>query len=285
MKKVITLLALALLLVACSSRGPRNAYIGCIPKIMEEEHEAYVKWKKHPSGNGSWNSVGAPKYTKLIDKEYKELEGVKMPCRSIIPEFSVIENTAVFMDGKYAVLLQFNKSVRVTDLLGTLCLDVMFVNEAEHIAYGQTTQLASIGREGRGEGEVMLFEFYLKSTHFGEASETQEKVDGCILQLAGNDNMYSTDKKEGWSPESSALYYQEGFYKAIVENDAEAFDELDYGFAETDFSSEYDATHFGKAYDLWKRIFPDKWKVIKEYRQKLIKAGNVLCTLDTEDPR
>lgn len=83
----------------------------------------------------------------------------------------------------------------------------------------------------------------------------------------------------------AAVEFQEAFYDSIVKDDMDRFYGVDYGFGEFDsLETEEEWKEFNDAYEQWKRDFPDKWKVIKEFRQKQFAEGIALVTLDIADP-
>lgn len=300
MKRILLLSMAVLFFASCgsdkSSEKQGNPYIGRIPELQVEEYEASEAFDQSKANTSWYYSDEKQEFDKMIAAELSSLQGVRMPCVSGQPDiFSVLGDVAVFKDGSYHALLCFNRAV---SLYFDVPYTVSFTNAAENQSYGEETQILfsryfledgwhRVRVSSYFPGDCRLVNFYINTIRFEDATELQQKMDLAVLTLK-SDDVRSLDvhaEREYYFPENMAIEIQEAFYKAIVNDDMEAYDGVDYGFGEMDcFEDEDTASYFNQTYDLWKSIFPEKWQVIKDFRAKKIKEGYALCILDTEDP-
>lgn len=292
MKKIL-LITLAFSLFACTNRGPYNKYLGRIPAIECEEQDEYSKFV--PEGK-SWLDSGHLKYAKLISDEMEKLKGVCFPCVSGQPDlFSVVGDMAFFHGTSYRMMIRFNKTVSIYK---DSWIYVDFCNTEDKQHYGGKKQILFLRSfledgwhyvkvSGYNKGDLLTQEIYLNTIDTQSPFKLQEKTDIAVVYLEERDYETLQDSKTANKyvfPENWAFYYQDGFYNAIINNNLEEYDGLDYQYGEMDGFDKNEWVHFGQAYDLWKQIYPDKWKVIKEYRKGQIDKGYALVTLDMDDP-
>lgn len=235
------------------------------------------------------------KFTVKLDDELKKLEGVVMPCTSGNPAaYSIAGDVAYFKDRRYYFLFHFNQDVQTPS---STTYPINFINKADQMQYGMEYQLITFYKGTECErpflrsqykaGSYMIGSFFLSSLTCDDVDLFEEKVDMAVptipeTLLTPVTEFYSGDHT---TPEDLAIAYQEGYYNAIVNNDEEAFYSLDYEYGESsEPSSQLAQEKFGLAYELWKVAYPDKWKVIVDYRKKLISEGNMLVNVDTDTP-
>ena len=86
----------------------------------------------------------------------------------------------------------------------------------------------------------------------------------------------------GFSPSQYAIDILEAFYRAAAAKDLEAYCEVDYECGEPAALTDAQWEEYDKAEADWKQANPEKWAVIRAYRQALIADGNALSVLDLE---
>ncbi|MBP5550003.1 MAG: hypothetical protein J6X63_05935 [Bacteroidales bacterium] len=289
MKKILLFAVLAMV-YSCASHGPNNPYIGHIPVIQAEEGAAYKEFV--PEGV-SWSESEGKKYAEMIEKEKVKLEGTVMPCVSGQPDiFEVVGDNAAFEDGGYQILIEFKKAVSVMG--NSIPYNVVFYNtEDKHnhlgavrqilftrtrMVDGLTRRLYSFDRLDR-----YLVKFFINSIDTRDANLLQEKANVAVIFL-DTDSYRVVDKFDNayYYPENSACYLLKSIYYAIIENDTEEYFSLEDDLENIDGFEEDEWEYFNHAYNLWKKVCPDKWKVIKEYRQKVNKEKGL--SYDVADP-
>ena len=292
MRKILFFAVLAVL-CSCSSYGPSNKYIGRIPTIKVEEAKAYQDFSSKDHDN-SWSKTGGVKYKELMEKEYAGLKGVTMPCISGNPDiFTVLGDVAVFFDGMYHVLLEFEEDIV---FMGDPTFYVNFCNSDEQKAYGQILQIMfrrnvmrfdinrKIGIYEASDKRVQSFA--INEINTNDYQTLQEKTNLAVIFMKEGGYYLNKDgiESEYYFPENDAVFYQNRLFKAASENDVDAFLDTDGAFAEENYETESEQTYFNQAYNLWKIAFPEKWKTVKEFRKKLIADGNALIITDVDDP-
>lgn len=85
------------------------------------------------------------------------------------------------------------------------------------------------------------------------------------------------------SPEAYAVYFMEGFYKAVAANDFEAYCEVDFSAGEFELDSQAEWKRYSAAEKKWKKENPKKWEAIKKYRKDMIAKGLALSIVDVDD--
>lgn len=289
MKKILLFAVLAIV-YSCASHGPNNPYIGHIPVIQAEEGAAYKEFV--PEGV-SWSESEGKKYAEMIEKEKKNLEGTIMPCVSGQPDiFEVVGGNAAFEDGGYQILIEFKEPIAVKG--NSIPYNVVFYNtEDKHnhlgavrqilftrtrMVDGLTRRIYSFDRLDR-----YLVKFFINSIDTRDANLLQEKANVAVIFL-DTDSYRVVDKFDNayYYPENSACYLLKSIYYAIIENDTEEYFSLEDDLENIDGFEEDEWEYFNHAYNLWKKVCPDKWKVIKEYRQKVNKEKGL--SYDVADP-
>ena len=86
----------------------------------------------------------------------------------------------------------------------------------------------------------------------------------------------------GISPAEYAHSVMEAFYKAAAAQDFDEYCGIDYECGEADWFTPEQWEAYSKAEAAWKQANPEKWAVIRAYRQALIADGNALSVLDLE---
>ncbi len=255
MKKLL-IFALVALVCSCGTGG--NKYLGKIPGLTDQNE--------------------------IVDQTQK-LKGVKVSCVSGQPEyFSVLGDVAVCDGITYQVLLKFHKTASI---FSSGSIDILFVNSQDNKVYGNKTQIMFGGSlENRyTAGSVVLYSLFLNDIQYSDLSLLLDKTDRFVLSIREKPvEVESPDTRPAFTPAGMAVDFQEEFYKAIVDNDMEAYNGCDYGFGEFEFGESYEWAQFNKAYDLWKMAYPEKWEVIKAFRKQKIEEKYALCALDVEDP-
>lgn len=133
-KLLLATVSVLLLLSSCGGHGPSNKYLGHIPTLMSERANAWEDKSKI-----YWDMDKRKKYSKLIEKEKKKLEGVRIPCFSHNPDYyEIVGDNAVFHDGSYKVMLRFRKPVSVESMFYT----VRFMNLEEDLVLGEGAQMS-----------------------------------------------------------------------------------------------------------------------------------------------
>ena len=297
MKKMLFAGIVAMLFISCgNSKKDGNPYLGRLLALQEEESVAQEKFEQSDAKTSWYYSEERAEFEQKKAAEFKSLQGVRMPCVSGQPElFSVVGDVAVFKGESYHLLLKFHRAVTIPyDIPYT----VSFTNSADQKEYGSELQIM-FSRTRLVDGwqtvrvrsyypdDMRLLNFYINTIEYEDAAVLENKVNQVVLTLQEGDirPVDSWETRDYYFPESMAVQIQEAFYRGIAEDDMDAYDGVDYGFGEMDcFEDENDAKYFNEAYDLWKSIFPEKWKVIKDFRAKKIKEGYALCTVDMDDP-
>ena len=133
-KLLLATVSVLLLLSSCGGHGPSNKYLGHIPTLDSERY------------NAGWDDK-RKKYIKLIEKEEKKLEGVRIPCISHNPDYyEIVGDNAVFQmnedgRGRYNVMLRFRKPVSVESEYYT----VRFMNLEEDLVLGEDREIFGFG--------------------------------------------------------------------------------------------------------------------------------------------
>ena len=297
MKKMLLAGIAIMLFISCgNSKKDGNPYLGRLPELEVEENEAYEKFQQSDAKTSWYYSEEKEEYELKRAAEFKALQGVRMPCVSGQPDlFSVVGDVAVFKGESYHMLLQFNRGVRIPfDTPFT----VIFTNSEDNQTYGSELQYMysrmyledgwhHVKVSSHYPGDCRLQSFYINSINYDDATALQNRTDQAVIVFKTDDiwPLEGNTPRDYYFPENMAVEIQDAFFNAIVNDDMEAYDGVDYGFGEMDcFEDENDAKYFNEAYDLWKSIFPEKWKVIKDFRAKKIKEGYALCTVDMDDP-
>ena len=86
----------------------------------------------------------------------------------------------------------------------------------------------------------------------------------------------------GFSPSQYAIDILEAFYRAAAAKDLEAYCEVDYGCGEPAALTDAQWEEYDRAEADWKKANPEKWAVIRAYRQALIADGMALCVVDVD---
>lgn len=293
MKKILLFAVLAIV-YSCASHGPNNPYIGHIPVIQAEEGAAYKDFSKENVSNGeSWSKSEGKKYAEMIEREKVKLEGTVMPCVSGQPDiFEVVGDNAVFEDGGYQILIEFNKPISVMG--NSIPYNVVFYNtEDKHnhlgavrqILFTRTRMVDGLTRRINcfDDCDDYLVKFFINSIDTKDPNLLQEKADVAVIFL--DTDAYSVvDKLDNayYFPENSACFYLNSIYGAINDNDTEFYYDLEDDLENIDGFEDDEWKYFNHAYNLWKKVCPDKWKVIKEYRQKVNKEKGL--SYDVADP-
>ena len=289
MKKILLFAVLAIV-YSCASHGPNNPYLGHIPVIQAEEGAAYKDFV--PEGV-SWSESEGKKYAEMIEKEKKNLEGTIMPCVSGQPDiFEVVGGNAAFEDGGYQILIEFKEPIVVMG--NSIPYNVVFYNtEDKHNHYGSVQQIMfTRTRMVNGLGERLnrfnvlnryLVKFFINSINTNDANLLQEKANVAVIFL-NTDSYRVVDKIDNfyYFPENSASYFFRRIYKAIVDNDTEKYFSLEDELENIDGFEDDEWEYFNHTYNLLKKVCPEEWKVIKEYRQKVNKEKGL--SYDVADP-
>lgn len=289
MKKILLFAVLAIV-YSCASHGPNNPYIGHIPVIQAEEGAAYKEFV--PEGV-SWSESEGKKYAEMIEKEKKNLEGTIMPCVSGQPDiFEVVGGNAAFEDGGYQILIEFKKAVSVMG--NSIPYNVVFYNTEDkqnhlgavrQILFTRTRMVDGLTKRYYifDEYDDFLVKFFINSIDTKDPNLLQEKANVAVIFL-DTDAYRVVDKvdSEYFFPESVVNHYYELIYKAIEENDTEKYYSWEDALENIDGFEDDEWKYFNETYNLWKKICPDKWKVIKEYRQKVNKEKGL--SYDVADP-
>ncbi len=289
MKKILLFAVLAIA-YSCASHGPNNPYLGHIPVIQAEEGAAYKEFV--PEGV-SWSESEGKKYAEMIEKEKKNLEGTIMPCVSGQPDiFEVVGDNAAFEDGGYQILIEFKAPVSVFG--NSIPYNVVFYNSEDKQNYYGAVQQILFTRTSMVNGlaqrlnrfnvhDSYLVKFFINSINTNDANLLQEKANVAVIFL-NTDSYRVVDKLDFtyYFPETSADYLLKSIYNAIIENDTEEYFSLEDNLENIDGFEDDEWEYFNHAYNLWKKVCPDKWKVIKEYRQKVNKEQGLLY--DVADP-
>lgn len=298
MKKLLFAGMILMLFVSCGNKETDkkagNPYLGSILELQVEENDAYEKYQKTDYDEPWYYSDEKKVFEDKMAEELKSLKGVRMPCISGQPEiFSVVGDVAIFGEESYQVLLEFKRPVYS---LGDIVFTVQFNNAAEGKTYGSEQQILfnrTILVDGwryhkvtnYHPGDCRYQDFFINSIQFEDAKLFQKKVDQAVIRLEDSITVLENDsERDYYFPENMAVQMQEAFYNAIVSDDMEEYYGIDYGFGEMELDSEDDWNYFNKAYELWKSIYPDKWKVIKDFRKQKMQEGNLLCAIDVDDP-
>ena len=292
------LFAVLAVLYSCSSSsyGPANKYIGRIPTIRVEEAKAYQEYLRkieEKNKKEDWNETYGIKFKELMDKEFANLNGTTMPCISGDPDvFTVLGDVAVFFDGMYHVLLEFEDDVIFN---GDPTFYVNFCNSDEQKAYGQITQIMfrrNVTRFGRNVkldvyemADNRIQSFAINEIITNDYEALQQKTNLAVIFLKEGGYLVKEGlESEYLYPEFSAVYFQECCFEAASEKDLEAFLDADGSYANEKYKTESEQTYFNQAYNLWKIAYPEEWKTIKEFRKKLIAEGQALTVTDVADP-
>lgn len=231
--------------------------------------------------------------TRYLGKDMTGMDGLLMPCISGQPDiFSVEGNRAVFSREMYNVIIKFNCGVSV---VGDPCFNVYFkdtttnevVGKEVQIMFNRTTQMDGWLREVKAynKGDYRILPFYINSIETSDAGKL-EKANLAVIEFLP-DGFYKSKSDRlrhfYYFPEAAAIDFQEAFYDAIVTNDMEKYDGVDYGCGEFDAYDGTDWNYYNRAYELWKVLNPQKWAVIRDFRKQKIKEGHLLVIVDTED--
>lgn len=79
-----------------------------------------------------------------------------------------------------------------------------------------------------------------------------------------------------------AVAYLEAFYRAAAAGDTDAYCETDFECGEMGTFSEEEWKEYAEAEMAWKAANPEKWAVIRSFRQGLIDSGYALSILDMD---
>lgn len=103
-----------------------------------------------------------------------------------------------------------------------------------------------------------------------------------VAERGGADADVSNNSIDADYYREMAIGHQETFYKAVVNNDMELYDGVDYEVCEIELPDE-GSDYYEEAYSQWKKDNPDKWRVIKEFRQRKIAEGYLFRYPDLSD--
>lgn len=234
-KLLLATVSVLLLLSSCGGHGPSNKYLGHIPTLEYERNNAWEDKSKI-----YWDMDKRKKCRKLIEKEEKKLEGVRIPCVSHNPDYyEIVGDNAVFHDGMYNVMLRFRKPVSVESMSNftTLRYTVRFMNLEEDLVLGEEDQIFKWGYEASSfsagdcivkfsNGDCIVQEIAIYPDRvLGETWEEglrllQKKTNAFAIYFKDDDIRFdrlSRNNKNAVQSQEEINFYQEnGFDKSLL---------------------------------------------------------------------